>query len=96
MGDVSGGVELRIMDNKPQPQEAFTLSRQVIAELMLSSVDFGRSHRRNDMDGMTDTDLVELYLGLFDSACEHYGTTDLAAAQKANGLCCYVKFVGSR
>jgi hypothetical protein len=85
------------MDKKPQPQEAFTLSRQVIAELMLSSVDFGRSHRRERdyMDGLTDLDLVELYLGLFDSACEHYGTTDLAAVQKAQGPC-YVKFVGSR
>jgi hypothetical protein len=68
-----------IMDNKPQPQESFTLSRQVIAELLLSSVDFGRSHPRNGMDRLTDRDLVELYLGLFDSACEHYGNTDLAA-----------------
>ena len=85
------------MDKKPQPQEAFTLSRRVIAELMLSSVDFGRTHRRNDTDAlMTDTDLVELYLGLFDSACEHYGTTDLAAVQKAKGPSCHVQFVGSR
>ena len=44
---------------------------------------------------MTDLDLVENFLGFLDSACEHYGTTDLAAVQKAKGPC-YVKFVGSR
>jgi hypothetical protein len=85
------------MDNKPRPQEAFTLSRHVIAELILSSLTFGRNHprERDYMDGLTDLDLAENFLGFLDSACEHYGTTDLAAMQKANGPC-YVKLVGSR
>lgn len=83
-----------IMDNKPQPQEAFTLSRQVIAELMLSSLDFGSSPRHGT-DVLTDRDLVEQFLGFLDSACEHYGTTDLAAVQKANGPC-HVRLVESR
>jgi hypothetical protein len=83
-----------IMDNKPQPQEAFTLPRQWVAEMILSSVDFGRSHPRQ-MDELTDRDLVEFYLGMLDSFCEHEGTTDLAAVQKAKGPC-YVTLVGSR
>jgi hypothetical protein len=80
------------MDNKPQPQEAFTLPRQWVAEIMLSSLDFGRNHPRQMVE-LTDLDLVEQFLGFLDSACKHYGTTDLAAVQKANGPC-YVKFVG--
>jgi hypothetical protein len=47
------------------------------------------------MDGLTDLDFVELYLGLLDSACEHHGTTDLAAVQKSQPPC-YVRLVGSR
>jgi hypothetical protein len=83
------------MDNKPRSQEAFTLPRQWVAEMILSSVDFGRSHRRGDMDEMTERDLVEFYLGMLDSFCEHNGTTDLAAVQKAKGPC-YVTLVGPR
>ena len=88
---------LKIMDNKPKPQEAFTLPRAWLAEILLSSLDFGRNNRKGSMvDGLTDTDLVQQYLEFLDAACEHHGTTDLAAAQKANKLRCYVKFVGSQ
>jgi len=82
------------MDDKPQPQEAFTLPRQWLAEILLSSIDFGRIHRRQ-MDELSDLDLVEQFLEFLDAACQHRGATDLAAAQKAEGPC-YVTFVGPR
>ena len=57
-------------------------------------MDFVRTQKRVS-GGMefTDLDFVNWYLEILDSSCEHHGTTDLAAVQKASKLRCTVKFV---